>query len=236
MITLYGRKTVLEVLKDPGIDVHCLHIAESNRKDGIIIEIIGNAQSRSIPIKTHNRAALSRISRNQRQDQGVAIDLAAPRYQPLDTLVEASGDWLLLDRVTNPQNLGMILRSVAGAPIAGIILPARGGAKIDPLVYKASAGCLLHADIRLADDPIDALRYVRNLGFETVAMTGTGATPISQLAPDTPRVFVLGNETTGISDELQQECDKKVNIPLNAAVESLNVSIVAALIAYRSVL
>lgn len=236
MITLYGRKTVLEILKDRDVDVHCLHVADSNRQSGVFKEILDEARRRNIPTKSHDRSALSRISRNQRQDQGVAIDLTAPKYQPLDTLTEAAGEWLFLDRITNPQNLGMILRSVAGAPINGVVLPRAGGAKIDPLVYKSSAGCVLHADIRMADEPVAAVRYLKQLGFEVIAMTGTGAITIGQLTDSVPRVFVLGNETDGISDELLQECDKKVNIPLNAAVESLNVSVVASLIAYRSVL
>ena len=82
LITVYGRKPVLEILEDSSIEIFRLHLAESNRSGGIIQQIQQLAKQRSVEIYFHNRQALSRISRNSKQDQGVACDIHCPGYQP----------------------------------------------------------------------------------------------------------------------------------------------------------
>lgn len=234
MITLYGRKPVLELLRDPSIDIHKLHLASSNRQTAEIREIIEQATAREIPIREHSRDSLSRISRNGRQDQGVALDLTAPAYQPLDSLTVPDGSYLLLDRVTNPQNLGMILRTVAASPLGGIILARQGNAALDPLVFKASAGCLLKATIYHCESSTEAVAYCRNLGMKLFGLSSHGQLSISEVGED--GVFVLGNESNGISPEILDACDHQVVIPLANGVESLNVSAAATLVAFRSLM
>ena len=74
-LTLYGRKPALEALEDTSLTIHCLHLADSNRPNGIIAQIIKEAEQRGIAIRYHDRQALSRISKNGKQDQGVALDV-----------------------------------------------------------------------------------------------------------------------------------------------------------------
>ena len=234
MITLYGRKTVQEILLDEGIAVHCLHLAESNRREGIISDIEALASARNIPVRRHARDALSRISKNRRQDQGVAIDLTAPNLSPFLDEETGRGEWLLLDRVQNPQNLGMILRTIAASPMTGVILPREGSASIDPLVWKASAGCLLRTELRLAPDTAAAVEHASTIGFEVIALSGQADTDIRSLEqPGPPRLWILGNESEGIAPAHLKKSHKVVSIPLENGVESLNVSIAAALVAFR---
>jgi len=111
LITVYGRKPVLEILDDKKLDIYRLHLADSNRGGGIIDQIKQLATQRNIEVLYHNRSQLARISRNSKQDQGVACDIHCPGYQPyeqaMSALTEGNPKVLIaIDGVTNPQNLG----------------------------------------------------------------------------------------------------------------------------------
>ena len=108
LITIYGRKPVLEALNDKSLPVHKLHLADSNKRDGLVNEMIGLAERRGIDIAWHDRKALSRISKNGKQDQGVAADLQPQGYRPLEELLESGNNFqlLALDGVLNPQKQG----------------------------------------------------------------------------------------------------------------------------------
>ena len=113
-LTLYGRKPALEALTNQALEIAQLHLADSNRPGGIITQIIAKAESRNIPIQYHEKQALSRISKNGRQDQGVALDITCPRFSTVDSLLSGGPSTrrrvLALDGITNPQNVGMIIR------------------------------------------------------------------------------------------------------------------------------
>jgi 23S rRNA (guanosine2251-2'-O)-methyltransferase len=133
-LTLYGRKPALEALANRALEVAQLHLADSNRPGGIIAQIIAQAESRNIPIQYHEKQALSRISKNGRQDQGVALDINCPRFGSVDSLL--SGDpstpqrLLAFDGITNPQNVGMIIRSAVAAGLDGLLYPKKGVAAL----------------------------------------------------------------------------------------------------------
>ena len=148
IITLYGRNVVIEVLQDDNIEVHKLHMADSNKTDGAISTILSLAKKRDIEITYHAKNSLSRISKNAKQDQGVAIDIISQSYKNAQEIKNLSRFKLIaLDGIQNPQNLGMIIRSCAAGNIDGIILPKKSSAKISPLVIKASAGTLFKLPI-----------------------------------------------------------------------------------------
>ncbi len=237
MITLYGRNPVLEILQMPHVEVHRLHLATSNKAGGTVGRIIELAESRNIEIQSHARRVLSRISKNARQDQGVAIDLIAPGYQSLkdlpDEAMQSGAQLLLLDRITNPQNLGMIIRSVAASPMHGMILPRKGCARIDPLVFKASAGNLFKTNIYHCPDTDSALRELKRRKMTVYGLDATGSRSFSDLDDSPSCVWVLGNESDGLAADVLKACDELVCIPLANQVESLNVSAVATLIAFR---
>lgn len=237
MITLYGRNPVLEILQLEEIEIHKLHLATSNKPGGIIREITRLAESRNIEIQFHQRRALSRISKNARQDQGVAIDLVAPGYRSLhdlqDNEIREGAEFLLLDRITNPQNLGLIIRSVAASSMQGMILPKMGCAGIDPLVFKASAGNLFKASIYHCKEIESALRELKRRKIAIYGLDATGDRTLSSMEDVHSCVWVLGNETDGLSPDVLRACDELVRIPLANRVESLNVSAVATLIAFR---
>ena len=238
MITLYGRKTTLEVLKDPDLTVFRLHLAASNKPSPIISEIKQLATARNIELKIHNKHTLSHISKNARQDQGVAVDLVAPHYHDLEQLVDdqtdPGGEFILIDRVTNPQNLGMIIRSIAASPMAGLILPTQGCAAIDPLVYKASAGCLLKTAIYRCQTSLDGALALQRKGYQLIGLSSEGQLRLSELDNATPKVMILGNEAEGLSAELRDACDHLLGIPMANSVDSLNVAVTAGIISFHN--
>ncbi len=234
VITLYGRNVVTEILEDENIQVHKLHLAESNREEGVILQIREMAHSRNIEIKSHSKEQLSRISKNAKQDQGVAIDIIAPNYQKSDKIKTVLGEsfrLLALDGVQNPQNLGMIVRSAAAGNIDGILLPTNNSAKISPLVIKASAGTLFKIPIfycKTLEAPLAEL----GASSEIYALSSHATDDIYSLQTGKKVVFVLGNESEGVSPVVTRLCNRSLAIPMQRGVESLNVAVTAALLAF----
>lgn len=236
LLTIYGRKPVLEALQQPGIRIHRLHLADSNKPAVILEEISAIARRQGAEICLHSKQELSRISRNGKQDQGVAVDLVLAGYRSHDDfLADMPNEFELiaLDGITNPQNLGMILRSVAASGSAGVLLPRSGGAQIDPLVIKASAGALFRCPIIRCDSLAQALAEFKARGVRLYSLSSHAKTSLASLDNRGRKIFVLGNETQGVSDPVARLCDQSVTIPMHNGVESLNVAVTASLLAFR---
>jgi len=231
VITLYGRNVVIEVLQDESIEIHKLHMAESNKTDGAIKKILLLAKSRHVEILWHDKHALSRISKNAKQDQGVAIDIISQSYKDAKEIQKLKNFRLIaLDGIQNPQNLGMIIRSCAAGNIDGVILPKKNSAKISPLVIKASAGTLFKLPIYFCNSLEDVLKGMKDT--KIYALSSHAKSSIYDLTPHTKSVFILGNESEGVSGEVSKLCNDEVKIPMNREVESLNVAVTASLIAF----
>ena len=231
IITLYGRNVVVEVLEDDTVEIHKLHMAESNKTDGVIKKILSLAKAKGIEIAWHDKSALSRISKNAKQDQGVACDIISKSYQNASEIKKLKEfKFIALDGTHNPQNLGMIIRSCAAGSIDGIILPKKNSAKISPLVIKASAGTLFKLPIYFCNSLDSALKDLDDT--KIYALSSHAKESIYNLTPHAKSIFVLGNESEGVSVEVEKLCNDKVKIPMNRGVESLNVAVTASLIAF----
>lgn len=241
LLTVYGRKVVVEALQDNSLHLHKLHLADSNQRDGIIRDIETLARKRGVETQYHDRKALSRISKNGKQDQGVALDIECRQHGWLDDFlaienpIASTGKprhLLALDRITNPQNLGMIVRSVCASPLAGLILPKSGCAALDALVIKASAGTLFRTPILYCDSLDAGLQQCQQNGFRVVGLSLDSNTDLLRMSVDKPSVFVLGNETEGMSAAIAKRCDVLAKIPMRNAVESLNVAVTAGIVCF----
>ena len=232
VITVYGRNVVVEVLEDENVTIHKLHLADSNKQDGVINTILSLAKKRGVEIAYHDKNALSRISKNAKQDQGVCADIIAETYRSANEIANLKEyRFLALDGVQNPQNLGMIIRSAAAGNIDGIILPKKNSAKISPLVIKASAGTLFKIPIYYCNALEDVLKKIKN-ECDIFALSSYAKEDLNSLHVSKRAVFILGNESDGISKEVQSLCNASVKIPMNRGVESLNVAVTAALISF----
>lgn len=237
LLTVYGRKPVVESLRNPDLDCQTLHLADSNRDSDIIGEIAALARHRGLPVRRHSRRELARISRNTRQDQGVALDILCPAFRPLDYFLEGASETatyrlLAVDGITNPQNLGMVIRSATAGAIDGLVLARRGNAALGPLVIKASAGAVFRAPILTCDELPGALDLCRAHGAEICTLDGTARQSLFSHREAVRSVYVLGNESEGVSAAAAQLAHRRLSIPMRAGVESLNVAVAASLIAY----
>lgn len=235
-ITVYGRNPVHEVLLDPDLHVDKVVVAEGARGPGLT-EIRRAAGRRGIPVQSASAERVKKLAGNGRQDQGVFADVVAPRMLPLDVAL-AHADLrtvLVLDGITTPANVGMIIRSATAAGIDGIVVPRRGVASIDPLVVKASAGVAFRAPILKAFTAVEAVESLQQQGFHVVGLDAEGDDDLFSVHLPEPVAFVLGSETAGLGPEVAALVDTWVSIPMAGGVESLNVSAAAAVVCFELV-
>jgi len=237
-LTVYGRKPVLEALQSDLV-VARVHMVDGARGDSIA-EILDAARRRGVTVERTSEHRISAIARNGRHHQGVVADVAAPRMATLGAFLEQrtgrnhATTVLVLDQIHNPANVGMILRTAAAAGLDGIVVPDAGTAEIGPVAIKASAGVAFAAPILRVDRAEYAVNQLLDARFEVVAVDAGGELLFD--APLGDRVaLVLGNETTGLSGEVRERCDRTVSLPLAAGVESLNVAAAAAVVCYELV-
>ena len=240
-ITVYGRNPVHEVLLDVELVVDKVVIAEGARGAGIR-EIQQAAHRRGVQVQQASPERVKKLAGNGRQDQGVFADVVAPRMRPLDAALDAAlnaGEELrtvlVLDGVTTPANVGMILRSATAAGIGGIVVPRRGVASLDPLVVKASAGVAFRAPILKAATAAGAVASLKHSGFHIVGLDAEGEDDLFGAHLPEPVAFVLGSETAGLGADVARLVDTWVSIPMASGVESLNVSAAAAVVCFELV-
>lgn len=235
-ITVYGRKPVLEALIDPALTVDKVIMATHARGD-TVEEILDAAAHRRVPVQRASAHRVKVLAGNGRHDQGVLADVVAPRMRPLDSALKTLGSpsaVLVLDAITNPANVGMVLRTATAAGIDGVVLPRRGVPSIDPLVIKASAGVAFHAPVLRSATAEQACATLRAVGFAVLGLSSSapGATSLFGDPPPARVVYVLGNETSGISPAVAAQLTGWVGIPMAGDVESLNVASAAAVVCF----
>jgi len=236
LITLYGRMPVLEALLDPGAAVSKVVIA--HRAQGETIDrITAAAADRRIRVERADPARVTRLSRNGRHDQGVVAEVASAGLQELDAWLVAApagpAALVVLDGVTNPSNVGLLIRSAVAARLDGVVLPRAGVPDVGPLVVKASAGVALSATLLRSPSAAGAVDAVVAAGFMPIGLT-PGADEDLWSAELPPRVaLVLGGETAGLSPEVATKLARCLRIPLADGVDSLNVAVAGSIVAFE---
>lgn len=238
-ITVYGRRPVLEVLADPALEVDKVVLA-ANARDRSAQDILDAAAARGVPVRREPPERVTRLSRNGRHDQGVVADVRAIGMAGLDEWLDGlrteSGrprSVLVLDGVTNPANVGMILRSATAAGLDGVVMPRRGVAEVGPLVIKASAGVAFRAPILRAATVEHALEALQGSGFTLMALEAQAPVSVFEASFPERTALVLGSETAGLTAEARPWIHERVAIPMAGGVESLNVAAAATVVAYE---
>ena len=235
-ITVYGRRPVLEVLADPGLEIDKVVLA-TNAEGASSQQIVRRAAERGVPVVRERPEHVTRLSRNGRHDQGVVADVRATGLAPLAEWVAAlRGEprtVFVIDGVTNPANVGMILRTATAAGLDGVVLPRRGTADLGPLVIKASAGIAFRAPILRAANVEQALDELTRAGFTLVGLAADASRSIFDATFGGRTALVLGSESEGVTAEARPWIHDWVSIPMARGVESLNVASAAAVVAYE---
>lgn len=234
VLTVYGRNTVMEALKDETITMHKLHLSKSNKDADVLEQMKEIAKKREIEVVYHDKQALSRISKNAKQDQGVALDMVLKHFGDAEDFIRKNVHYriIALDGVSNPQNLGMIIRSCAAGNIDAVLLPAKGAAQISPLVIKASAGTLFKMPIIKTVNLKSTLESFKKEGATLYTLSSHALNSYKAQGYGNKTIFVLGNESEGVSKPVEALCDESIAIPMKRGVESLNVAVTASLLAF----
>jgi len=234
IITIYGRNAVAEALEDDSIVIHKLHFSDSNRKAVQLDNMVTIAKKRDIEIAYHDKKALSRISKNAKQDQGVALDIVLEYSMSDEEFISSHNQYrvMALDAIHNPQNLGMIIRSCAGGDVDAIILPTKNSAQISPLVIKASVGTLFRIPIIKTDSLVKTLEKFKLADANLYTLSSHAKKSYRDEVYGEKTVFILGNESDGVSKEVEKISASSISIPMKRGVESLNVAVTASLLAF----
>ena len=235
LLTVYGRKTVLDALENSGVCVVKLHMAET-ASGAVIDRMLQLAAKRGITVNRTSHERVTRISKNGRQDQGVAADIRTGGYESAEEYFlrsPAQCVFAALDGVTTPENVGMVIRSVAAAGLDGVILPSKGCCGVNPLVIKASAGTVFRTRILRTETLEGALEAARGAGATVCALEASGAVELPAFRPPERVIYVLGGESAGISEPVRRFIRQSIRIPMHNGVESLNVAVAASLVAFH---
>jgi 23S rRNA (guanosine2251-2'-O)-methyltransferase len=234
-----GRNSVVEALR-ARIPATALYVASRIEVDERVREVLSVANNRRIPIMEITRPELDRIAGENAVHQGLALKVPPYEYaHPLQLLdqVEAAGRLPLLvalDGVTDPRNLGAIIRSVAAFGGQGVIVPQRRSVGLTAAAWRTSAGAAARVPVAMAANLTQTLKALKERGVFVIGLDGDGDTPLPGLElSDQPVVLVVGSEGKGLSRLVTETCDAVVSIPINAATESLNAGIAASVTLYE---
>jgi 23S rRNA (guanosine2251-2'-O)-methyltransferase len=231
-----GRNSVVEALR-ADIPVTTMYVAGRIDADDRVREALKTATERGIAILETPRGELDRLT-DGAVHQGLALQVPPYEYAHPSDLVdpEAPGIPLVvaLDGITDPRNLGAIIRSVAAFGGHGVVVPERRSAGMTASAWKTSAGAAARVPVALAPNLTRALEEYRKAGFFILGldMDGEVELPDLQLATE-PLVIVVGSEGKGLSRLVSETCDQIVSIPMSSAVESLNAGIATGVTLYE---
>jgi 23S rRNA (guanosine2251-2'-O)-methyltransferase len=233
-----GRNAVLDTLRSP-VPAVALHVGPRLDTDERISQAITIATARGIPVVEAGRAELDRFSGGAIH-QGIALRIRPYTYaHPEDLPARAAKDGeppliVALDGVTDPRNLGAIVRSTAAFGGHGVVVPVRRSAGVTAGAWKSSAGTLARLPVAQAPNLARALAAYQEAGLFVVGLDSEGSVPVDELElADGPLVLVVGSEGQGLSRLIAERCDVLASIPIHRAAESLNAGIAAGIALYE---
>lgn len=232
--TVLGRNPVLECLRAQA-PASALYVALGAEADERLTESINLAADRGIPILEVPRGDLDRISSNGLH-QGVALQVPPYAYaHPDDLLASALDDvrpalLVALDNISDPRNLGAIVRSVAAFAGHGVLIPQRRSASVTAVAWRTSAGAAARVPVARATNLTRTLKDWSAAGVSVVGLDADGDTSIDEFDGTGPLVLVVGSEGKGLSRLVRENCDTIVSIPMADSAESLNAAVAAGVV------
>ena len=236
---LSGRNSVLEALRSK-VPATALFIATRIEMDERVKEAIKIAAARGVPVTELTRPEIDRMTGFDSVHQGIALQVPPYKYQHpmelLDLILSRGQKPLLvaLDGITDPRNLGAIIRSVAAFGGQGVILPQRRSTGVTASAWKTSAGAAARVPVALAANLNATLKDLKKRGCFIVGLDGGGDMSLPEFSLGTePLVLVVGSEGKGLSRLVTENCDAVVSIPITGDTESLNAGIAASVTLYE---
>jgi 23S rRNA (guanosine2251-2'-O)-methyltransferase len=225
--TIYGVRPVVEALRS------------GRRRVFEVIDAVGDenvakaAGARSVDVKRASRQRVEDLAPGVIH-QGIVARVEPYPYSGVEEILSTREPLILvLDGVTDPRNLGAVLRAADGAGASGVVIPRDRAAGVTAAAVKASAGASEHVRVARETNLRRAIETIKRAGFWVFAAEG-GGTPYTELDLAGPVGLVFGSEGRGVRRLVREECDGTVSIPMLGAVESLNVSVASAVLLYEA--
>jgi 23S rRNA (guanosine2251-2'-O)-methyltransferase len=231
---LVGRNQVVEALR-ADVPATALFLALGLDVDDRITEAVQAAGDRGLSILEVSRAELDRMTGGILH-QGIALKVPPYNYFALDAVLDGvepgtAPVLVALDGVTDPRNLGAVIRSAAAFGAQGVILPERRAAGMTATAWRTSAGAAARVPVARVTNLTRSLKALQEQGFTVLGLDADGEVSSDDLEVEgDPVVLVVGSEGRGLSRLVGEACDQRVSIPMTAETESLNASVAAAVL------
>jgi 23S rRNA (guanosine2251-2'-O)-methyltransferase len=236
---LYGINAVREAIGNRSIDYVLVAQGQHGSR---LQEIVNACRAHGISLRFAPRAAVERAAGTSHHQNVVAIT-AERAYDDFAAVVGAANDegtgdpalLVVLDGVDDPANLGAVLRTVVAVGARGVIIPERRAAGLSPAVARAAAGALEHARVVRVTNLVRALTELKEHGIWVYGFAPDAPKPYLTLDLRVACALVLGGEGHGLHRLVREACDEVAKIPIRGPVESLNVSVAAAVVLYEAI-
>jgi 23S rRNA (guanosine2251-2'-O)-methyltransferase len=233
-----GRNSVLEALR-AGIPVEAVYLFSRLDADDRTREILDIVSGRGYELLEVGKPELDRLT-DGAVHQGVALKVPPYDYRDVDDLLDAAAASdrapliVALDGVTDPRNLGAVLRSAGAFGAHGVLVPERRAAGVTASAWKVSAGAAARVPVARATNLVRALGELKKAGCFVVGLDAGGTTSIGELQLATePLVVVAGSEGKGLSRLVREACDVVASIPIDSDTESLNAAVATGISLYE---
>ncbi|MDR2254942.1 MAG: 23S rRNA (guanosine(2251)-2'-O)-methyltransferase RlmB [Arthrobacter sp.] len=239
-----GRNSVLEALR-ADIPAKALHLATRLETDDRVRDILKIAAERRIPLLEQSRLELDRMT-DESVHQGVVLQVPPYEYEDSgETLQRLAGQYkaghlahpplvIALDGITDPRNLGAIIRSASAFGAQAVVIPERRAAGVTATAWKTSAGAAARVPVTRATNLNSVLKTAKTQGYYVLGLDGGGDVQLPGLELATePVIVVVGSEGKGLSRLVSENCDQIVSIPIDSAMESLNASMAVGITLYE---
>jgi 23S rRNA (guanosine2251-2'-O)-methyltransferase len=233
-----GRNSVVEALS-AGVPVTTMYVADHTERDDRLRDAFRMAADRGLSVLEVTRSELDRLT-DRAVHQGIALKVPPYDYADPGELLDAARDSgeqpliVALDAVTDPRNLGAVVRSAGAFGVHGVVVQERRAAGMTASAWKTSAGAAARVPVARATNLTRQLKDYQSAGLMVAGLDAEGSVDIADLdlAGD-PLVLVVGSEDRGLSRLVRETCDVLVRIPMAAATESLNAGVAAGIALYE---
>ena len=233
-----GRNAVTEALR-AGVAIDKIFIARGET-DSALGHIASTAREKGIVVVDADRRKLDTMSRTH-SHQGVIAQAAVREYASVDDILAAAREKgenpliVVCDELSDPHNLGAVIRTADAAGAHGVIIPKRRSAGLTAVVAKTSAGAVAHVPVARVANLTSLLKELKEEGIWVFGAAAEGSTSLYQADFKGPAAIVIGSEGTGMSRLVEETCDFTVSIPMLGKINSLNASAAAAVLLYEAV-
>lgn len=232
---IYGVNPTIELLRSGRRRCHEIFIAEG-RKQATVDKLVRLAEDRKIGISFVKREEMARLTKTEK-NQGIAARVDDYPYAVLEEVVANSlsdsnkSFFIILDGITDPQNLGSVIRTAHLLGVSGVIIPRDNSAEVTPAVVKASAGATEYLPVAQVTNIANTINYLKEQGIWVAAAVADSEKSIyNEDFASYSFAIVLGAEGKGVRRLVRERCDMGLNVPMEGRLDSFNVSVAAALI------